>query len=338
MDKIKCPACGAEINADAENCPSCGAPIGTMKEQGTSGTPIDNKEAIDNMLEKANMLVEEGREMGIEGLEDPPPQEPLNGYGEEAAIPGIPSGFDGSRDGGAEAFAVENPPGVTLFEMDENGNIIPEKKPETKKEKKQRLKKERSENKSPSPEEKDRKDDTKKRKGKKASGGIVFAAAVISLAVGVAAGFFSKMLLFPDLPAPSCQSFANKSVKSVNSVLGDGEKIFVAEAYVKEFTSSTQCLIRTFAEASDTVAEKWYRVKVDSADSSKIHVYNQYEREILDSMLNSSDDEERARAAVLSGIQEETERLISEMRQGSGWVEVNSSLLNNIIHPYEKKD
>lgn len=332
MDKIKCPACGEEISADAENCPSCGAPIGTIKDQGISGTPIDNKEAIDNMLEKANMLVEEGRELGIEGLEEQP-SEQLNGYGEEA-IPGIPLSGDSGQGGNADFLEVENAPGITLFEMDESGNVITEKKPEPKKAKKQKEKKERSNNKSSY----DGNGSSNKKKRKKTSGGVVFLAVIISLAVGVATGFFGKMLIFPDLPAPACQAFAEKSVKSVNSVLGEEEEIFVAEAYVKEFTSSAQCLIRTFFTKSGAVSEKWYRVKVDSADSKKIHVYTQYDRETLDSMFNSSNDEDRAKAAVLSGIQEETERLINEMRKGGDWVEVNPSLLNNSIHPYKNKN
>lgn len=334
MDKIKCPACGAEINADSENCPSCGAPVSAVSGQGTSGTPIDNKEAIDSMLEKANMLVEEGRTLGIEGLDNENENEQqLNGYGEEAASFGGPDNQQSHTD---ESLIVENAPGITLFEMDENGNVIPEKKPEPEAEpvktKKQRQRRERSRDTNVNNRDKGEKKD---KDNKKTSKGTVIAAAVIFLVIGAAAGFFGKMLLFPDFPAPSCQSFAEKAVKAVNSVLDSDEEIYVAESYVKEFTSSTQCLIRTFAAGSDSVSEKWYRVKVDSSESKKIKVYTQYDEETLNNMFNSSNDEERAKAAVLSGIQEETGRLINDMRGGNGWVEVNPTLLNNSIHPYQ---
>lgn len=338
MDKIICPGCGAEINMDSENCPSCGAPVSAVTGQAVSGTPIDNKEAIDSMLEKANLLVEEGRTLGIEGLENENEKDDgqqLNGYGEEAAFFGEQNGANNQQNFTDESLIVENAPGVTLFEMDENGNVIPEKKPEpaaepTKK-KKQRQKRERNVNINDDNREREEKDKKKKKTSKR----VVLAAAVICLAIGIAAGFFGKMLLFPDFSAPSCQSFAEKAVKAVNSVLDSDEEIYVAESYVKEFTSSTQCLIRTFAVKSDTVSEKWYRVKVDSSESKKIKVYTQYDEETLNEMFNSSNDEERARAAVLSGIQEETDRLINDMRGGNGWTEANPILLNSSIHPYQ---
>lgn len=337
MDKIKCPGCGAEINMDSENCPSCGAPISAVTGQAASGTPIDNKEAIDSMLEKANMLVEEGRTLGIEGLEDEKEGgRQLNGYGEETAFFGGSSEPYNEQSHTDESLIVENAPGITLFEMDENGNVIPEKKPEPKvepgKTKKQRQKRERSGDISGNSRDKREKKD---KDNKKTFKGAAIVVAVIFLAIGIAAGFFGKTLLFPDFPSPSCQSFAEKAVKAVNSVLGSDEEIYVAESYVKEFTSSTQCLIRTFVASSDKVSEKWYRVKVDSSESKKIKVYNQYDEETLNEMFNSSNDEERAKAAVLSGIQEETGRLINDMRGGNGWVEVNSTLLNSSIHPYQ---
>ena len=323
MDKIKCPACGAEMDVGLENCPSCGAPVGAVSGQAASGTPIDNKEAIDSMLEKANMLVEESRALGIEGLEEELASQP-DGNGEQGDTP---NGGTNGQSGVNETPVVENAPGVTLFEMDEEGNIIPENEPESKKEKKQRTKRERRRDRNGG--------NNNEGKKKKTSKGVVFIAAVICLVIGAAAGFFGKMFLFPDLPYPKCQSFAEKAVKAVNSVLDADEEIYVAESYVKEFTSSTQCLIRTFSTEGDKVSEKWYRVKVDSAESKKIKVYNQYDEEELEKMFNSSNDEDRAKAAVLSGIQEETDRLINDMRGGNGWTEVNPALLNNSIHPYQ---
>ena len=224
-------------------------------------------------------------------------------------------------------MTVENDPGVTLFEMDEEGNIISDKENETEKERKKREKRERRRNRNG--------DNGGERKKKKASKGAVFIAAVICLVIGAAAGFFGKMFLYPDLPYPKCQSFAEKAVRAVNSVLGSGEEIYVAESHVKEFSSSTQCLIRVFFTEDETVSEKWYRVKVDSAESKKIKVYTQYDEEYLENLSNSANDEDRAKAAVLSGIQDETDRLVNDMRGGNGWTEVNSALLNNSIHPYQ---
>ena len=323
MEKIKCPACGAEMDIGLENCPSCGAPVSAVTEQPSSGTPIDNKEAIDSMLEKANMLVEEAGNLGIE-IEDPAPK-PESGGEEQAPSP--EGGENGQNNAPKNDLAVENDPGVTLFEMDEEGNIIPDPENETDKERKKREKKERRRNRSSG--------EDGERKKKKASKGAVFIAAVICLVIGAAAGFFGKMFLYPDLPYPECQSFAEKSVKAVYSVLGSGEEIYVAESHVKEFSSSTQCLIRVFFTEDDAVSEKWYRVKVDSAESKKINVYTQYDEEYLDKLANSDNDEDRAKSAVLSGIQDETDRLVKDMRGGNGWTEVNTALLNNSIHPYQ---
>ncbi len=326
MDKIKCPACGAEVDSDLENCPSCGAPIGTIKAQGASGTPIDNKEAINNMLEKANMLVEEGRGLGVGSLEDDP--------NDDYDFEGIPplSEDNGQVNVNNEEPIIRNDPGVTLYEMDENGNVIPEKKPEPEVE-------EQNAKKGGGSQDDDEDGDSRFKKKHKTSVGAVILAVAISLAVGVAAGFFGKMFFFPELPAPACQGFAEKAIKAVYSQLEGDEEIYVAESYVKEFTASTQCLIRTFYTKSDDVGEKWYRVKIENDGmKSVIHIYNQYEQADLDSMANSSDDEERAKAAVLEGYQQETERMIAEMREGNDWVEANPSLLNNSIHPYEIKN
>lgn len=323
MEKIKCPACGAEMDIGLENCPSCGAPVSAVTEQASAGTPIDNKEAIDSMLEKANMLVEESRALGIEMDEEPAPQ-PEGEGGEQAPAP---EGGEKGQNNDPNNMAVENDPGITLFEMDEEGNIIPDKENETEKERKKREKRERRRNRTS--------DDGGERKKKKASKGAVFIAAVICLVIGAAAGFFGKMFLYPDLPYPKCQSFAEKAVKAVYSVLESDEEIYVAESHVKEFSSSTQCLIRVFFTEDDTVSEKWYRVKVDSAESKKIKVYTQYDEEYLEKLSNSSNDEDRAKAAVLSGIQDETDRLVNDMKGGNGWTEVNPALLNNSIHPYQ---
>lgn len=333
MDKIKCPACGAEMDADQENCPSCGAPVAIVNQQGGKGTPIDNKEAINEMLEKASMLVEKGREMGIEGLDAasdiPEGDEDLMG------IPGMPEGEENpARPASFDDVTVTNAPGVTLFEMDDNGNVIPEKEPEPPKPQKKSKKEKAPKEKNISPSSAEKKQKKKQSKGK-ASFGIIILCVVLSLAIGGAAGFFGKTLLFPDFPAPSCQSFADKAVKSVNSLLSNGEEIIVAESYVKEFTGSTQCMIRAFYTKGETVSEKWYRVKVEKEDSKKIHVYNQYTDEELEAMYNSSNDEERAKAAVLSGLWEETKRYMKEISEGDGWTEVNSTLLNNTIHPFK---
>ncbi len=329
MDKIKCPACGAEVDSGLENCPSCGAPIGTIQAQGTSGTPIDNKEAINNMLEKANMLVEEGRGLGIDGLDDN--SEDSNDYNDDDIPPlsGGNSPFGNNNDD----VVIRNDPGVTLYEMDENGNVIPEKKPEPQVE-------EQNAKKGDGSGQDDGEDgDSRNKKKHKTSVGAVIAAVVISLAAGIAVGFFGKMFFFPELPAPTCQDAAEKAIKAVYSQLESDEEIYVAESYVKEFTGSTQCLIRTFNTKSDEVREKWYRVKIENDGmKSIINIYNQYDQADLDNMANSSDDEERAKAAVLEGYQQETERMIAEMREGNDWVEANPSLLNNSIHPYEIKN
>lgn len=74
-DTIKCPACGEVVEADYENCPSCGAPISVLAGNDISGTPIDNKAAIDAMLKSASMLMNESEALGIGSLDDPEDEE-----------------------------------------------------------------------------------------------------------------------------------------------------------------------------------------------------------------------------------------------------------------------
>lgn len=330
MDKIKCPACGAEVDSGLENCPSCGAPIGALHTGGASGTPIDNKEAINDMLERANMLVEAGRELGIDGLDDNSDEQDED-YGDDG-IPPLSGGYSpfGSNN---EEVVIKNDPGVTLFEMDEDGNVIPEKIPESE------VEEQNSGKDADNGQGNDKDAKSKNKKKHKTSVFVVIGAVAISLVAGIAAGFFGKMFFFPEFPSPACQDIAEKSVKAVYSQLESDEDIFVAESHVKEFTTSTQCLIRTFNTNSDEVREKWYRVKIESDGmKSIINIYNQYDQADLDNMANSSDDEERAQAAVLEGYQQETERMIAEMREGNDWVEANPSLLNNSIHPFEIKN
>lgn len=84
-DTIKCPACGEVVEADQENCPSCGAPISVLAGNDISGTPIDNKAAIDAMLRSASMLMNESEALGIGSLDDPDDDEEEYDEDEEGA-------------------------------------------------------------------------------------------------------------------------------------------------------------------------------------------------------------------------------------------------------------
>lgn len=376
MENIKCPACGAEVAAGTENCPACGAPISAITDENISGIPIDNRAAIDTMLQSASRLVEQSASLGVD-IDEPeentengensesfqrtdanslPPElsdnqknamsggvinltpgnPPLNNgvagkgnppapTGNGAALPpnvglpptiGVPNGTGRAGEAGQAGGAPtgENAPGITLFEMDDNGNAV-----------------------APSSKEKKAKKD--KPKKPKSSPAVIAAAVIVSLAVGLAGGFFGKKLLFPDFPAPDCQSFAEKAVSSVEKVTPEGKKLYIAEAYVKDFTTSRQCIFRAFSGEGDSTVSEWYRVKVDSDNSQTIHVYLQLTEEEYNRLLNSDDSEERVRASVLKGIQNETDRCVAEAKKGE-WDSANVTLLNNLLNPYtpsEKK-
>ena len=341
MDKIKCPACGTEVLAGTENCPVCGAPVGAVSEDNISGVPIDNHAAIDNMLQGANRLVEQSAALGI-GLDDeaegnddgeaiqradiniPPPELsenqknamsggvinltpgniPLN-----QGVPNKGNNAEPAADAAPSAVPVESAGagGITLYEMDDNGNVID---PNDKGEKKAR-----------------RVNGSKPKKSK----GAIFLAVVISLAVGFAGGFFGKMFLFPELPTPDCQGFAEKAVTSVMKTLPEGKTLHIAEAYVKNLTSSQQCIFRAFSGEGSDAKSEWYRVKLDTDQT--IRVYPQLDMEEYNRLITSADSEEQIRASVLMSAQNETERCIEEAKNGD-WSAANAILLNNAVNPY----
>lgn len=210
--------------------------------------------------------------------------------------------------------------GPTLYEVDENGNPVKDK---SKKEK-------RAKEKTPKAEK------TKKEKG----GGsplTVVIAAVIALAVGLCGGYFGKMFIFPDLPVPECQSFAQRSVDAVvKRAIPSDMQIYIAEAYVNDGAYSSQCIFRAFTQSGDNVVSRWFRVKVNHDNESKIEVYLELNNDEYERLRNSENSEERARAAVLKSNQNELERCIKEANSGNDWSAANISLLNNSLHPYEE--
>lgn len=363
MDKIKCPACGTEVLVGTENCPTCGAPVGAISEDNISGVPIDNHAAIDTMLQGANRLVEQSAALGLDPDGDetegtgeavqradiniPPPELsenqknamsggvinltpgniPLNqgvpnknnNNAPNPAPAGIPASDLGVPGSGVPlntgAEAAEADAGITLYEMDENGNVID---PNNNKKSEKKAKREAE-------------------KKPKSSKGTVFLAVVISLAIGLAGGFFGKMFLFPELPSPDCQSFAEKAVSSVVKVLPQGKKLHIAEAYVKDFTTSQQCIFRAFSGEGSNAKSEWYRVKLDSDSEQTIRVYMQLDPEEYNRLINSGDSEEQVKASVLMSIQNETDRCIEEAKNGR-WTAANAILLNNAINPYTPAD
>lgn len=204
----------------------------------------------------------------------------------------------------------------TLYEVDENGNPVKGKKP-----KKIKTKKEKS------------KSDKSKSGKSGASPAAVVIAAVVALAVGLGGGYFGKMFIFPDLPAPECQSFAQKAVDTVAERLSDQEELYVTEAYVKDGAVSSQCIFRALEENGENISSSWYRVKIDH-DNTNVSVSKELDDDEYERLRNSENSEERAKAAVLKSNQNELERCISEMRAGDGWSSANISLINNSLHPY----
>ncbi|MCM1054401.1 MAG: zinc ribbon domain-containing protein [Bacteroides sp.] len=206
----------------------------------------------------------------------------------------------------------------TLFEVDENGNPVKDK---PKKEKRVKEKKPKSEK-------------SGKQKGKSSPAAIALAA-VIALAIGLCGGYFGKMFIFPELPVPECQEFAQRSVNAVvyNAIPEDMD-IYIAEAYVNEGTYSTQCIFRAFTQNGDNIASRWFRVKLNRDKGSKPEIYLELSSEDYERLRNSENSEDRTRAAVLKSNQNELERCIKEAQSESGWSPANISLLNNTLHPY----
>lgn len=202
-----------------------------------------------------------------------------------------------------------------LYEVDEKGKPIKPKKPKKpKKEKIERPKK------------------VKKEKTKSSPAGSVIAA-VIALAVGLGGGYFGKMFIFPDLPSPECQNFAQKAVNAAVEEVAGAKELYIAEAYVKDGAFSSQCIFRALTQNESDVSSEWFRVKIDH-DTEKTSVYFELSPDEYDRLRNSENSEDRAKAAVLKSNQNELDRCISEMKAGDGWSSANISLINNSLHPY----
>ncbi len=347
---IKCPTCGEVVPAGTENCPGCGAPIGVLEGKTVVGTPINNTAAINEMLQNSSMLVEEGKTLGVGDLDsepdeedeeiqdggyEPPSLDKLTAAQEKAlkaggvieltppdapapsadkkkeaapaaeapaAAPGIP-GFPSIP--GMEEPSQNNGTngGIQIFDFDENES------------------------------ENDKGEKKSKRQGKKKKSGLsTIIAVVLALVIGVAAGFFGKIFLLPDMPVPSCQGFAEKSAEAVSRV--EGKDFCILKAYVNEGTTAKQCLINAITYDDGAVAH-WYRVKVENGSEDTVHVYLEPEEGEYEKLKNSDDDGDKIKAAMLSSIWEETQRCISEIG-GDNWVEANAAALNNKINPYKK--
>ncbi len=225
-----------------------------------------------------------------------------------------------ASDNPAEAQKKENGENSSnnepmLYEVDEKGKPIKPKKPKKpKKEKIERPKK------------------VKKEKTKSSPAGSVIAA-VIALAVGLGGGYFGKMFIFPDLPSPECQNFAQKAVNAAVEEVAGAKELYIAEAYVKDGAFSSQCIFRALTQNESDVSSEWFRVKIDH-DTEKTSVYFELSPDEYDRLRNSENSEDRAKAAVLKSNQNELDRCISEMKAGDGWSSANISLINNSLHPY----
>ena len=252
--------------------------------------------------------------------------EPKNGASAAPASPSQPlqpsakSNAANASDNPAEAQKKEsgensNNNEPMLYEVDEKGKPIKPKKPKKpKKEKIERPKK------------------VKKEKTKSSPAGSVIAA-VIALAVGLGGGYFGKMFIFPDLPSPECQNFAQKAVNAAVEEVAGAKELYIAEAYVKDGAFSSQCIFRALTQNESDVSSEWFRVKIDH-DTEKTSVYFELSPDEYDRLRNSENSEDRAKAAVLKSNQNELDRCISEMKAGDGWSSANISLINNSLHPY----
>lgn len=366
---LTCPVCGEEVEVGTENCPLCGAPVGTLENNDISGTSIDNSAAIDAMLQSAAMLVEESASLGVGSLDDDVDEndedeaaadgETENGEEEEPADPMEPTGASAvpseltadqmnqiqaggmiSLSPGAEpteekpAKSKKPPkekspkkkdkaaPAPTLYNVDELGNRLPDDvQPEPEE--------------APAAPPKPKKEAKKKEKKKSAPGVLVVLAAIVALALGCTAGFFAKSMLFPEFPVPECQEFAQRAVKSVNSILERNQELYVAEAYVRDTGDSLQCVFRAFVDSGEDQADsRWFRVKVYKDSPDTVRVYHQLDMAQYEELASSDDQEKQIQASMLMNNQLELERCISEIEKGGIWSTANTTLLNNDLHPF----
>ena len=202
-----------------------------------------------------------------------------------------------------------------LYEMDEQGNAITED---------DNRKAARSAKKAKKPKE-------QKKSGKSASAGLVFVTAFVALLLGCAVGFFTKLVMFPDVVIPDCQKFAQRAVQGVNSVTD--EELYIAEAYVRDSEDATQCIFRAFSVSNDVAESRWFRVKVYNDAPETIRIYFQLDMKAYEAMINSDDAEQRIQASMLMNNQQELERCISEIQSGKGWSTASAPMLNEALHP-----
>jgi hypothetical protein len=121
------------------------------------------------------------------------------------------------------------------------------------------------------------------------------------------------------------------SLRLITPRVPEGYNFTPFEIYVKRGVDVTECIVFGVHYTSvNEFAPTYYRILInnhDRTDSQFIRPFNQDEYEEL---VNSSDANERLRAAHMMGLYENFRRSVNEINSGSsGWVEANLSVINS---------
>lgn len=185
-------------------------------------------------------------------------------------------------------------------------------------------------------EEKSKKKKEKKKKEKKPLDKAVLAKIVTALAVVVAAalGFCVCLLFFSDFIKTGNETFAIRSANWVNSKFQPNTEFYVYRAYVRNNSSSDECMLYGLTCYKGNETLDMYRVVFDHGGSGDVIIYytiDENDPEYI-KLKNSEEEKDRIRASYLKNCSDIIYASDKEIQINKPeWEKINCSLINKNI-------
>lgn len=185
-------------------------------------------------------------------------------------------------------------------------------------------------------EKKSKKKKEKKKKEKKPLDKAVLAKIVTALAVVVAAalGFCVSLLMFSDMIKTGNETFAIKAANWVNTKFPINTEFYVYRAYVRNNSSSDECLLYGLTCYEGTEKLDIYRVVIEHDGKGDVNIYytiSEDDPQYL-KLKNSEEEKDRIRASQLKNYSDTIYASDKEIQINKPeWEKINCSLINKNI-------
>lgn len=363
MDKLTCASCGAEMDSDATVCPNCGAEV-QLEDNG-----VDNSDAIAAMLRSAAKMMQDTEipaeaEISDETVEAEPVSPELSKEQQDKLDKGeivdLSAMQPPKRERSAPVSLSEPEPQPAVSSVEEVTNeeetvapsdeatdnaflsaVVPSKTEEAEDDEKndndEKPAKAKKEKKTKAPKAKKTKTKEPKIQGhqhieqKQRKGAPIktIVTVVLLLAILGVGFYFGGKYLFSYKPSAD-QLFAQNCAKAVTSTFNSDSTITVVDAYINEKTTENVCLL--YAVKSGTAGEgtlSWYRIKVNKSEPEKYNVYMPLSDEYYEMLKNDGTERDFILAAVLKSYDNEMQREITEIINGSNsWTKLDAGEVN----------